>query len=164
MQFATRHFGMIEYEADAVVEFPVGLPGFEQERQFVALQQPLHHPIVFLQSLQRPELCFITLPVQTIEPGYRLSIAPEDLRLLGLPEDRQPEMGAEVLCLAIISVAEGQPPTANLLAPVVINLKNRRATQAILSESGYSHRHPLLAESQEETVCSSCGGGPGRQS
>ena len=163
MQFHTRHFGTLEYDPSAVVLFPAGLPGFEDEREFVALEQPVNKPIVFLQSLKRPELCFITLPVQVIEPSYRLSIAPEDLRLLGLPEDRQPEVGKEVLCLAIVAVAEGEPPTANLLAPVVINLSNRRAAQAILSESGYSHRHPLLGEEQEATVCSSCGGEQARQ-
>lgn len=164
MQFQTRHFGTIDYQTDALVEFPAGLPGFEDEREFVALEQPFNKPIVFLQSLRRPELCFITLPVQTIEPGYRLAMSSEDLRLLGLPEDRQPELGTDVLCLAIVAVAEGQAPTANLLAPVVINLNNRRAAQAILSDSGYSHRHPLLAEPEKETPCSSSGGGPARRS
>jgi|YNPBryBLVA2012_1023415.scaffolds.fasta_scaffold00286_11 flagellar assembly factor FliW len=164
MQFCTRHFGTIEYDPEAVFQFPAGLPGFEDQRRFLPLQQPNVEPIVFLQSLDRPDLCFITLPVQTIEPGYRLSISAEDLRLLGLPEDRQPEMGKQVLCLAIVAVAEGRPPTANLLAPVVLNLENRRAVQAILSDSPYSHRHPLPAGGQEDPVCSSCGAGPAKRS
>ncbi len=162
MRFETRHFGTIEYERDAICEFPAGLPGFEQEREFLALELPHTRPIVFLQSLRRAELCFITLPVQSIEPGYRLQMAPEDLRLLGLPEDRQPELGSEVLCLAIVAVAEGQAPTANLLAPVVINLANRRAVQAIQSDSGYSYRHPLPVPGEEEPTCSSCGAERGR--
>lgn len=163
MRFETRHFGAIEYQPDAVCEFPAGLPGFEDEREFLPLELPRTRPIVFLQSLRRPELCFITLPVQTIEPAYRLLMSAEDLRLLGLPEDRQPELGREVLCLAIVAVAEGQAPTANLLAPVVINLANRRAVQAIQSDSGYSHRHPLPVPSGEEQECSSCGAGQGRR-
>lgn len=163
MQFQTRHFGTIEFEPNDVCQFPAGLPGFEDEHEFIPLEQPHTRPIVFLQSLRRPELCFITLPVQTIQPDYRLAISPEDLRLLELPEDRQPEIGKQVLCLAIVAVAEGEPPTANLLAPVVINLENRRAVQAILSDSGYSHRHPLLAGREEDHACSSCGGGPARR-
>ncbi|MGB9605535.1 MAG: flagellar assembly protein FliW [Bryobacteraceae bacterium] len=164
MLFQTRHFGLIEYGWEAVFHFPAGLPGFEDEHEFVALEQAHVRPIVFLQSLRRPDLCFITLPVQTIEPGYRLSLSAEELRLLELPAERQPELGREVLCLAIVAVAEGQPPTANLLAPVVINLANRRAVQAIMSDSGYSHRHPLPVPAGEESVCSSCGEGPGRRS
>jgi|YNPBryunderm2012_1023409.scaffolds.fasta_scaffold00984_11 flagellar assembly factor FliW len=162
MRFETRHFGIVEYERDSVFEFPAGLPGFEDQREFVALQQSHIRPIVFLQSLRRPDLCFITLPVQAIEPGYRLSLSAEDLRLLELPEDRQPEIGKQVLCLAIVAVAEGQPPTANLLAPVVVNLANRRAVQAIMSDSGYSHRHPLPVPPREENVCSSCAEGSAR--
>jgi flagellar assembly factor FliW len=67
----------------------------------------------------------------------------EDLRTLELAEDRQPQIGSEVVCLAVISVAEGEAPTANLLAPILVNLRTRRALQVIIPESGYSHQHPL---------------------
>jgi flagellar assembly factor FliW len=148
--FSSRHFGPIEYENNAVFNFPAGLPGFEGERRFLAIEHPASKPIVFLQSLSRPELCFITLPVLVVKSDYQLAIASEDLRLLELSGDRQPVIGAEVLALAIVSVAENKPPTANLLAPVVVNLKNRRAVQAIQEESEYSHQHPLLAPEPEE--------------
>lgn len=155
MQFETQHFGTIEYTSESVFDFPAGLPGFEQEHRFVAIEQPSTKPILFLQSLTRPDLCFITLPVLVVDPGYRLAIAPDDLRALGLAEHRQPSIGTEVLCLAIISVSEGSPPTANLLAPLVVNLKTRCAAQVIQSESGYPHRHALLAPGKEETCSSS---------
>ena len=162
-RFVTKHFGIIDYEPDAVIEFPLGLPGFEQETRFVALEQPATKPLIFLQSLSRPDLCFITMPVRAADPHYRLSVSPEDLQLLELPVTRQPEIGSEVLCLAIISVGEGRSPTANLLAPLVVNLRSRRAVQAIAPDSGYSHQHPLLGAPQEEP-CSSFAGAPGNQS
>jgi flagellar assembly factor FliW len=162
-RFATKNFGIVDYELDAVIEFPAGLPGFEQETRFVALEQPATKPLVFLQSLSRPDLCFITMPVRAADPLYRLSVTPEDLRYLELPVSRQPEIGTEVLCLAIISVAEGRSPTANLLAPLVVNLRSRRAVQAIAHESGYSHQHALTGAPQEEP-CSSFAGAPGSRS
>lgn len=155
--FTTEHFGIVEYQEDAALDFPAGLPGFEQENRFLALEQPGAKPIVFLQSLSRPDLCFITLPVRAADPAYRLAVSAEDLRILELAEDRQPQIGAEVLCLAIVSVAEDRHPTVNLLAPLVVNLKTRRALQAIAAESGYSHQHPLSAQPQEE-ACSSFAG------
>lgn len=145
----TQHFGLIAYQAGELIEFPAGLPGFEQQRSFLAIEQPETRPLVFLQSVAEPALCFLALPVLAIDPGYRLSIASEDLGVLGLPGERQPSIGAEVLCLAIIAVAEGRSPTANLLAPVVVNLESRRAMQAIQTESGYSHQTPLI----EATAC-----------
>jgi flagellar assembly factor FliW len=148
-QFATKHFGLIEYSDEAVLEFPAGLPGFESEDRFLALEQPGIKPVVFLQSLKRPELCFITLPVHVVDPDYVLSVAPEDLRVLALADDRQPEIGREVLCLTIVSVAEDRQTTVNLLAPIVVNLKTRCAVQAIEGDSGYSHQHPLFPASRE---------------
>jgi flagellar assembly factor FliW len=150
---SSRHFGPVEYQDDSVFEFPAGLPGFEQERRFAPIEHAASKPIVFLQSLARPELCFITLPVLVVKPDYGLAISAEDLRTLGLSEERQPEIGTEVLCLAIVSVAEGRLPTANLLAPIVVNLKTRRGVQAIQEDSAYSHQHPLLGAERGE-ACS----------
>ena len=162
-RFVTKHFGIVEYQPETVIEFPAGLPGFEQETRFLALEQPGTKPLAFLQSLNRPELCFITLPVNAIDPDYRLAVSADDLRLLELPEDRQPRIGTDVLCLAIISVAENQSPTANLLAPLVVNLRTRRAVQAIAPDSGYSHQHPLSGSHQEDS-CSSFAGAQGSRS
>ena len=141
---SSRNFGPVEYQEESVFEFPAGLPGFEEERRFVPIEHAASKPIVFLQSLNRPSLCFITLPVLAVRGDFSLAISAEDLRTLELPEKRQPAIGAEVLCLAILSVAEGHMPTANLLAPVVVNLKTRRGLQSIQVDSSYSHQHPVL--------------------
>jgi flagellar assembly factor FliW len=144
----TKYFGTVDYRDESVICFPHGLPGFAEETQFLLIDQPVNEPLVFLQSLSRPDLCFLALPVLAVYPGYQLSTPAEDLATLGLPEDRQPEIGAELSCLAIVSLAEDRPPTANLLAPVVIHWNNRKAVQAIQAESGYSHEHPLFAEAE----------------
>ena len=70
--------------------------------------------------------------------------------MLGLPEGARPALGSDVLALAILCLAEGQPPTANLLAPVVIATRTRRAVQAIRPDQRYGCREPLQAG---EAVC-----------
>lgn len=147
----TTRLGTISYGEDSVLEFPRGLPGFENRRGFVAVHLPASDPLVFLQSLEDPGLCFLTTPVAAVDPDYRLEIGAEDRELLGLPPDRRPAAGKDVLCLAVLSVRESGP-TANLLAPVVVNLRNRKAVQAVTAAAGYSHRHALCAE--EAAVCS----------
>jgi flagellar assembly factor FliW len=72
-----------------------------------------------------------------------LSIAREDLDALKLETCRQPVMGSEVLCLTILSVEKNAPPTANLLAPIVVNLNTQCARQVIQVDSAYSHRENL---------------------
>jgi flagellar assembly factor FliW len=147
----TKNFGRVEYAADTVIEFPRGLPGFESRRGFLPLHQSENDPLVFLQSLEEPALCFVTVPVLVVDPAYRLDAEAEDLALVGLPPGR-PRLGADVLCLAVVSLRE-DGPTANLLAPVVVNLANRRAVQAVSAACGYSHRHPLRA-AEEAMACS----------
>jgi len=131
--------------------FPDGIPAFEQEKRFLALCQPINEPLVFLQSLANPDLCFATLPALSACPGYQLSMAPEDLDALSLEKDRQPAIGGEVLCLTILSIEENAPPTANLLAPIVVNLRTLRGCQAIQTDSPYSHREVLPLR---EAACS----------
>jgi flagellar assembly factor FliW len=147
----TQYFGVISYEPDSALEFPRGLPGFEERHRFVALRFADSQPLVFLQSLEDPGVCFITLPVLVVDPRYRLGISNEDRDLVGLPLARPLRIGEDVLCLAVIAIRE-TGPTANLLAPVVVNLHNQKAVQAVDPESGYSHQHALVPE--EAPVCS----------
>jgi flagellar assembly factor FliW len=146
----TTNFGTIFFAPESVFEFPNGLPGFEDRRKFLPVQNPRTAPILFLQSLEEPSLCFTTLPIWVVDPQYRLHITEQDLELLGFPTDHQPCIGEEVLCLAVLSIRK-TGTTANLLAPVVVNLRNHKAVQAVSPESRYSHQHPLFA--QEEPVC-----------
>ena len=142
----TRHFGALHYEETSVVSFPAGMPGFEHEKDFILIEQPPTKPLVFVQSLAGANLCFVTLPMLVVAPDYRLNMIPEDLQILGLPTDRQPGIGTDVLCLAILSFEEGGPPTVNLLAPVVVNLSTRVAVQAVQPDSDYLLRHPFRPE------------------
>ncbi len=149
--FQTKHFGQITYQNESELEFPCGLPGFEESRRFVAVRFVESDPLIYLQSLEDAGLCFITMPIFVADPNYRLSVTDEDLEHLELPRGRQPRIGSDVLCLTVVSVQE-TGATANLLAPVLVNLRNRKAVQAVAPESEYSHQHPLMP--QEAAVCS----------
>jgi flagellar assembly factor FliW len=151
----TAYFGELDYTETAVFQFPYGLPGFESERAFLFLQQPQTEPLMFLQSLGNPRLCFLLLPILVADPHYRVDLDAEDLAALHLAPGRQPRIGEDVLCAAILRAGDSEEPepTANLMAPVVVNLKEQIGIQAIQVESPYSHRHPILAP-KELVSCS----------
>jgi len=148
----TKLLGEIQYDESAVIEFPRGLPGFDHCRRFVAVRLEHTDPLIFLQSLEDAGLCFTTLPVQSVDPRYRLSLSAEDRDLLDFRAPRPPVIGRDALCLAVLSIRE-TGTTANLLAPVVVNPRNLRAVQAVAEEPGYSHQHVLKA-AEEVAVCS----------
>ena len=58
----TKYFGKISFEPDSELEFPCGLPGFDSRKRFVAVTIPASEPLTYLQSLEAPDLCFITMP------------------------------------------------------------------------------------------------------
>jgi flagellar assembly factor FliW len=148
-----QHLGELQYEQDAVLFFPDGIPAFEQERTFILAQDPATAPLAFLQSTSTPSLCFLVLPVLVIDHAFRLALVPEDLEALGFDPRRQPVIGKDALCLAIVDAKLAGTPTANLLAPVVINLQTRVARQCIQDPADYSHRHELLPL-ETEPACS----------
>lgn len=137
----TKYFGTMSYEDEAVFDFPCGLPAFEEEKRFAFIEIAEYAPLVFLQSLTRPSLCFLALPVLSVDPEYRLELSSEDRAALELAG--QAGGGEGILGLALLSLHDGFPATANLMAPIAVNVRTRRALQAIRMDRRYSHQHPL---------------------
>jgi flagellar assembly factor FliW len=140
----TQHFGRLEYGAEAVLSFPAGLYAFEDQKEFLLIEQPESAPIVFLQSLGEPGLSFMMLPVPVVDPAYRLTLSEEDFRALGFREGQVPQLGRDITCLILLTAGPDQSATCNLLAPVVISHASRRCLQLTQIDSGYSHQHPLV--------------------
>ena len=139
----TRDFGEVACDASSEWFFPQGLPGFEDQNRFVLIERPSFAPVLFLQSLSTAQLCFLAVPVWVVDPSYQVGMTRADLDTLELSS--QPAPGDGTLCLAILS-AGGDSFTANLLAPVVVNLETRTALQAVRTDAIYSHLHPMHVE------------------
>jgi len=146
----TKYFGTLSCSEESVFDFPLGLPAFEDQKRFVPIELPQHAPLIFLQSLSQRELCFLAFPILVADREYHLGVSREDLKTLDLESSRQPELGTEVLVLALVSLHDGFMATANLLAPIIVNLKTRCALQAIRQDSVYSHQHPIAPQRSEQ--------------
>ncbi|QOY85525.1 flagellar assembly protein FliW [Paludibaculum fermentans] len=139
----TAYFGEVSFPEASVIRFERGLPGFEHETAFVSISREDCAPLIFLQSLATPKLCFVTMSVLPLCAGYQIDMQPDELSALRLPADCKPGIGSEFACLAIISVGEDGPPTANLMAPLVIHVPGSRAVQIIQADPAYQLRHPI---------------------
>lgn len=147
----SKHLGEIEWDPGSELLLPSGLPGFEDERRMVAVEVPAQRPLVFLQSVERPEICFVSLPVLTIRPDFEVALTEEDRESLRLPDGASPQIGVNILCLALLFPAEGSLE-ANLGAPLVINLHNLRCVQLRGSDGSPCH-YRLAGEGRWEPVC-----------
>jgi flagellar assembly factor FliW len=134
----SRWLGEIESDPRSELTFPAGIPGFENELRILPVEIPSQRPLVYLQSIIHPDICFAALPVFVIDPLFRLRLSEEERLLLQLPEVCDPVVGTDVLCLALL-MSSGDAVRVNLNAPVVINLHNARGVQSIATDraAGY---------------------------
>jgi len=129
------YLGELEWAPGCELQFPAGLPGFEDQRRMVPVEIPSQRPLIYLQSAEKAGVCFLALPVLTICPDFDLRLSEEDRSLLefdqfALADNECPALGTDVLCLALL-VPSGPTVKTNLDAPIVINLHNGRGIQAI---------------------------------
>ncbi len=145
------HLGEIEWDAGSELFLPQGLPGFENERRMIPVEIPAQRPLVFLQSLDKPDTCFVALPAGAVCPDYRLHLSDDDRHALELETGREPAVGEDVLCLALL-MPSGETVQVNLNAPIVINLHNSRCVQA-LSTDATARSYRLTDHGTWETLC-----------
>jgi flagellar assembly factor FliW len=147
----TPHLGKITWDSCSELFLPVGLPGFENETRLIPVEVPAYRPLVFLQSAEHPGVCFVSLPVLTICPGFELHLTEDDRANLLLDAAAQPAIGADILCLAIL-LPSGGGAEANLGAPVVINLHNSRCIQSLSPQAVFGY-YRLNDSGAWEAVC-----------
>ena len=140
---ACPDLGRFHFEDEEVIRFPEGLPAFESLKRFVLAQREEFSPFVFLVSVDSPSVRFVCAPAGLIDPAYRFEIAPGDGVEAGLASGIYTADSRDPLLLAIVTLPESAPATANLAAPVVIDLERHWGTQVILPATTYSHATPL---------------------
>lgn len=150
------YLGEIQWDAGCELQFPSGLPGFEQHRRMVPVEIPSQRPLIYLQSAEQPGICFLALPVLTVCPSFELELSEDDRSLLEfdrlrLPDNEPPALGTDVLCLALL-VPFGCTVQTNLDAPIVINLHNGRGIQAV-SPTGVTGSYRLSESGGWDAVC-----------
>jgi flagellar assembly factor FliW len=149
LSMESPYLGLLSWEPHNELMFAAGLPGFEQERRMLPVEIPAHRPLVYLQSLERREVCFLMLPVFTIDPAFDLTLSDDERSFLLLDEIISPAIGVDVLCLALL-VPAGNTVEANLNAIVVINLRNFRCVQTVRAGARTLR---LSGEGRWEPVC-----------
>lgn len=141
MVYKTK-FGDVEINDDQILVFDNGIPGFSNLKKFIILARENDNPIHWLVSLENEFVAFPVVNPWFICVDYSLNLSQIDIQEL------QIESQSDLSVWGILTIPKDDPSqtTINLLAPVVINLKNRRAKQVIQEESNYSVRHLVKDE------------------
>lgn len=135
MLYETKKFGALELDPDAILVFPDGVIGYEDQRHWVLLSESQSDTVGWLQSLDDPGLAFCVVTPGAFVDKYTLKMNRRELH--ALPWSRQDRS----LVLALVS-SHGSHLTMNLRAPVLINLDRYVGRQVICSDDR-PLRYPL---------------------
>lgn len=123
-----------------VIEFVTPLPGFPDLTRFALVELAEDGSLAALRSLEEPGVRFLVMPPSRVFPEYAPVIDDETAARL---EISGPD---EVLLLVVVNAGGGvDEATANLLAPVLVNVATRRAQQIVLDDPALSLAVPLVA-------------------
>lgn len=143
----TERFGEITYDEGDLITFPRGIPAFEERRAWVLVGGE-DSAIRWLQSVEDGALALPVTTPDAVKPDYNARIPEDDLNLLGAVAP------SDLALLIVISIPNAAPwnMTANLRAPIVLNLKTRKAVQVIVLNEEYPIRHVIFPESVREKM------------
>ena len=127
MKLKTKNFGELEVEEDKIITFNQGIPGFNELKEYIIINdEEADSPFCWLQSIEEPELAFVLINPFIICPDYNPNLPDAEVEKLG---EATPD---QYSVLSIVKVPEDVVQmSANLRAPIVINLNTRKGMQII---------------------------------
>ncbi len=140
----STRFGSLEATPEAALDFVDGLLGFPESRAYYVVEIPDEEHYFWLQSGDVPELAFLVTRPWAFFPDYEINVPDNVQEQIGLTDPADSEI---FLLLTVQRDEDGEPTdiTANLLGPIVVNTKSRKACQLVLDDSSYGTRQPLVA-------------------
>ncbi|MGC2841768.1 flagellar assembly protein FliW [Bacillus velezensis] len=136
MIIKTKYHGEIRIDEGQIISFENGLPGFNDETQFVVLPLSEDSPFLALQSVKQEHIAFIVASPFIFFKGYEFNIDHATLELLHIEDIEDVEV------MAILTLEEPfENTTANLKAPIIVNKKEMKAKQIILHDASYETKH-----------------------
>ncbi len=148
MVIRTTRFSNVSISESDLLNFPEGILGFGDLRRFVILDDPHDEIFAWLQSCENPGVAFPLLEPELFEATYKVNLTKGDLETLQLTE--YPSSKEKILLFTIVTIPEDPTKmTANLKAPIIINLSTRVARQCVLQDNNLAIREPIFAKLQQ---------------
>jgi flagellar assembly factor FliW len=132
-------FKNLVYANEDIITFNSGIPGFEQNKQFVIVSIPEYAPFEWLVCIDGSKLRFAIINPLLFEPNYDPKIIKEQL------DDLAVERPEDLLMYVIVTIRENPlESTANLVGPIILNRHKKIGKQIIIDDDRYTTREPIL--------------------
>ncbi len=141
MKILTKALGEREISPSMVYYFPHGLYAFEEYRYYALLKKEEESIFTWLQSIEEPDLAFITVSVDEVGISYEPDIPEELLK-------KTVDIGSIKECslYLIVTIPPGKPEemSVNLQGPLLLHPVKRMGVQVISLKEEHITNYPLL--------------------
>ncbi len=138
MLIDTDRFGSFDTKDSKLIEFPQGLPGFEELHHFIILEVAQTKPIYWLQSTENKHIALPVILSFEILDDYYIDIRDNELEELFV------ESQNDLLVMNVVVIPEQiEKMTVNLAAPIIINAVRGIGKQIIIDAKALSVRWPV---------------------
>lgn len=125
-------------EESKIIKFQEGIPGFENLKEFVLLQDE-QGSFCYLQSVEQETICFVMVEPYKFKKDYAPNISESYFAKLGGGGS------SEFVLYAIVTLGESvEQSTMNLQAPIMIHVERRVGVQAIVENESYGRRTKIV--------------------
>ena len=134
MEIKSKFLGKQNVDPDTIINFPKGLPGFEDQTRFKLFHQEDNSIIYWLQSVDDEELTFSVTDPANFNINYSFILTDEEQALLKLDNIE------DLFILIILHTDEKNPGTGkptikgSIKSPVLINAESRIGMQKSLAQ------------------------------
>ncbi|MFD2705628.1 flagellar assembly protein FliW [Salibacterium lacus] len=143
MNIHTKYFGEVTIDDNSIIRFDHGLPAFEDETAFVLLPFSSDEVFFILQSVHTPQLAFVVTDPFQFFNDYQVEVPDSVIEQLEIEKEE------DVALFVMLTLEEPfSKTTANLQAPVLLNMKHQKGKQHILSESPYERKHFIFPQEE----------------
>lgn len=139
MVIKTKYNGEIDLKEHPTILFPDAIPGFPDEKEFVLIPFAEGTPFKILQSIKDVQVAFVTTSPFVFFYDYDFELTEQTLDLLEIGDNK------DVDVYSILTVQEPfEETTANLKAPIILNIKKNLGKQLVLQNSKYETKHLVI--------------------
>ena len=142
----TKKFGTVDVNKNAIFNFVSPIIGFNEHKNYTIIDYKPDSPFKWLQSMEDMDLAFPVTLCSFFNIDYQFDIPDEEAQKLDIqnPDD------VFVCNIANIPMSNPQGATINMLAPIVINIKNKKAMQLVLENTDFQVRYKLFDNGLKE--------------
>lgn len=141
MKVLSDMLGEIEVNDDQIVKFEEGLPGFEDEKSFIFVEdEDENFPFKWMLSATNPYIGFAITDPFKIFSDYEVELPETVIKKLKI----ESEEDVLIYTICVIPEKDVKDMTTNLQGPIVLNARLGLGKQVILEDDRYSVKHYIF--------------------